>query len=254
MPRILATPCSDWSHSAFTWDGAHRAMVSTAIPGTTPFHVALRPADLCALVLPATGGAALAELAIGGLTVEELFGWLSDQTVALTGAPLPKPLEEAEEAALEPCMPGHRFDAGDSSALVELARYYVDATGALATVAGARADASPLRVWPHHLDIATLVTLDDSADAEEARSVGVGMQPGDGGYGEPYFYVTPWPYPATDALPELLSGGRWHTEGWVGALLLASDLVAGGTSPEQASRLEAFLGSAVGAVLGLLDR
>ncbi len=252
VPRVLAEPQPDWSHSALQWDGDQRAMLSNVIAGATPFRVALRPAELLVLLLPAAGDEALAELPVGGLTVEELFGWLSERSVALTGQALPKPLEEAEEGLPEPCSAGHRFDASDGSALAELERYYVDAAGALAAAAGSRAGASPLRIWPHHLDLATLITLDEGKDAEEARSVGVGMQPGDGGYAEPYFYVTPWPYPPAEGLPELAGGGRWHTEGWMGALLLGSDLAAAEGAAAQSAQLEAFLDSAVGGALGLL--
>jgi hypothetical protein len=252
VPRVLAEPQPDWSHSALQWDDAHRAMLSNAIPGATPFRVALRPADLHVLLLPSASGDAIAEVAVGGLTVEDLFTWLTERSMELTGQALPKPLEEAEEGLPEPCTAGHRFNADDGSALAELDRYYGDAAGALSAVVGARAGAAPLRIWPHHLDIATLITLDPGKDAEEARSVGVGMQPGDGGYAEPYFYVTPWPYPPAEGLPELAGGGRWHTEGWMGALLLGSDLVAADGAPAQAVQLDAFLNSAVGTALGLL--
>ena len=254
VPRVLAVPLPDWSHSAYTWDDSVRAMVSSALPGRTPFRVALRPAGLRALLLPLAGGEPIAEFAAGGRTIGDLFAWLGERAVELTGAPLPGPLEEADEYPPSPCTPDQRFEAGDATALGELERYYVDASAALGSVVGSRSDASPLRLWPHHLDIATLITLDSGVDPEEARSVGIGMQPGDDGYPEPYFYVTPWPYPATGLLPGLEGGGRWHTEGWTGALLPGSKLQAAGAASAQASMLEAFLRSAVGTVLELLER
>ncbi len=253
VPRSLASPLPDWSHSAYTWDDPLRAMVSAALPGRSPFRVALRPADLRVLVLPVGGDEPLAELAAGGRSLDELFSWLAERAAELTGAPLARPLAEAEEYPPPPCGAGRLLDAGDSSALAELARYYVAASAALGAVAASRDDASPLRLWPHHLDLATLLVLDPGLDPEEARSVGVGMQPGDEGYPEPYFYVTPWPYPPAASLPVLAGGGRWHTEGWMGALLLGSDLEAAPTAAAQASQLDAFLRSAVGAALGLLD-
>src|SRR5947208_2909581 len=55
----------------------------------------------------------------------------------------------------------------------ELARWFGDAALVLESVRAAnKGDA--VRCWPHHFDIATLITV--SADA----SVGIGMEPGDG--------------------------------------------------------------------------
>ena len=84
-------------------------------------------------------------------------------------------------------------------------------------------------------------------DPEEARSVGVGMTPGDGGYPEPYFYVTPWPYPNPEVLPRLATGS-WHTEGWTGAVLTGTEALAG----EVEERTRAFLAEAVEACMATL--
>ena len=120
--------------------------------------------------------------------------------------------------------------------------WFAAATSVLDPLAAAQPGASPVRVWPHHFDIATLVTL------AEGVSVGVGMSPGDGTYDAPYFYVTPWPYPETGALPELSRGARWHTDGWVGAVMPGSAL------PDTAQReaIVAALDEAYAACAGLL--
>jgi hypothetical protein len=72
-----------------------------------------------------------------------------------------------------------------------------------------------------------LTTIDEDKSAEEARSIGIGLSPGDGEYDEPYFYISPWPTPDIQKriLPDV-PAGKWHTEGWVGALLLASDFIS----------------------------
>ncbi|NNE17483.1 MAG: hypothetical protein HKN10_03295, partial [Myxococcales bacterium] len=61
---------------------------------------------------------------------------------------------------------------------------------------------------------------------EEARSIGVGFSPGDGSYDQPYFYVTPWPYPEASSLPRLTKGAEWHRSGWTGAVLTAERLLS----------------------------
>ena len=65
------------------------------------------------------------------------------------------------------------------------------------------------------------------------------MSPGDASYTEPYFYVTVWPYPEKEKLAELPIG-KWHTEGFVGAILTISDLLANSSPETQGERVLQF--------------
>jgi hypothetical protein len=78
-----------------------------------------------------------------------------------------------------------------------------------------------------------LITLDGSSGSEEARSIGVGFCTGDGSYDQPYFYVTPWPYPDTENLPPLAAGAHWHREGWTGAVLTAEHVISVPTDEQE---------------------
>jgi hypothetical protein len=51
------------------------------------------------------------------------------------------------------------------------------------------------------------------------------MTPGDEANHEPYYYVTPWPYPKEPPTPSL-TRGAWHTAGWFGAVLPARNAEA----------------------------
>jgi len=74
-----------------------------------------------------------------------------------------------------------------------------------------------VKVWPHHFDMAILHYL----NAED--SVGLGLAPGDDYYAQPYFYVTPYPYPPDHTIEETNPiVGHWHTEGFK-ALILTYD-------------------------------
>jgi hypothetical protein len=77
----------------------------------------------------------------------------------------------------------------------------------------------PLRCWPHHFDLATLIELG------EGRAIGAGLSPGDRHFAQPYFYVSPYPKPDTEHLPPLPPAGRWRTRGFFGAVATAVDLL-----------------------------
>jgi hypothetical protein len=91
--------------------------------------------------------------------------------------------------------------------------------------------------------VASLMTLDEGAGSEEARSIGVGFSLGDGSYDQPYFYVTPWPYPDTGDLPPLANGAQWHRSGWTGAVLTAERLISVPLAEQQRTAREALGGA-----------
>ncbi|HEV7822403.1 MAG TPA: hypothetical protein VGO84_14580, partial [Burkholderiales bacterium] len=81
-----------------------------------------------------------------------------------------------------------------------------------------------IQCWPHHFDMATVVSF-DAAGAENARSLGIGLSPGDHYYPQPYLYVSAYPAPKAATLPPLALG-HWHTEGFVGAIALGESILA----------------------------
>ena len=122
------------------------------------------------------------------------------------------------------------FDfSGDipSAELVALCSWYAAAAAALGSLVADVSDqlvSQPqVRCWKHHFDIAALCMLEEG-DPETARSIGVGMSPGDGAYSEPYFYASPWPAPPVDSLPPATAPLRWNTDGFVSLVVLTSDL------------------------------
>lgn len=119
---------------------------------------------------------------------------------------------------------GNPFEKQDSEALNTLKELYALTSKTLHSVFSNIASASEVRCWPHHYDLATLVTLVEHEDPEKAKSIGFGFSPGDGGYDEPYFYLTPWPYPAIESLYKLEQPAFWNTDRWTGGVLKASDL------------------------------
>jgi len=142
-----------------------------------------------------------------------------------------------------------QFDDAATDAFEELAALYSDAAMVLDEVAATTANTSPIRCWPHHFDIATLIEVAPARGDAPPRTISLGMEPGDGYYAEPYFYASMYPPPAADApRPSLAGGGSWHTREWIGAVLPASDLVVDG----QREQVEVFLHSAVQACSALV--
>lgn len=237
--QALAEPKDDDSHRGFRWlDGW---LVSARLRGMV--QVALRPSDFV-LALRDSKEVEIDRFVMRGRTLPQCQSWLELAIAgALDGAP---PELELPEWDLPLHGVGHGADFGpDPKALQALANWYANADFALSNLAFAHPEAGPVRGWPHHFDLAVLLTL--SADPAHPRTVGAGMTPGDSYYPEPYWYVSPWPYPDDSALPTL-GAGRWHTDRWTGAVLTYDETL--GPSPDldqSGPRVARFLDEAVAA-------
>jgi hypothetical protein len=136
-------------------------------------------------------------------------------------------------------------------ALSELKNYYANTEPLLQAIIAKTEDATATRIWPHHFDIATLIMLPGMKNGSPL-TVGVGLSPGDASYHEPYWYVSPYPYPDAASLPALDSDGFWHTQHWVGAVLHASRLAESVSAEAQQQQVESFLLAALGTSIALL--
>jgi len=252
--RQLLEHRPDFSEQSFRWAAMPRALAQDLVDGVWPFRTAIRPSTPAVLLLDANDRVT-AEMALDGRTLEELYAWLEREIPRRIGRALLQPLQRPGEGLPEhPVGQGETFSVIDAAAFSEVGRWFANACEVLSGVAQSNANASPVRCWPHHFDIATLISLDPGLSGEEARSIGVGMSPGDEGRAHPYFYVTPWPYPKDKELPALAGGGVWNTEGWVGAVLETPALLSAGLGDAQAKAAESFVESAVTACRTLLAK
>jgi len=238
----------DASHQSLTWLEDPGVLATAPTAGPTPVRGALRPDDLALLLLDGDG-ATLDSKPLAGATLGAALDWLRRAVERAVGSPVDELVRPDHELPHHPIADGEPFPGDDPAARAELARWFANAHGSLESLRAVRAAFAPVRCWPHHFDVASLWTLDRNADPERARSIGCGMTPGDASYPEPYFYVLPWPRPEASALPALADGGAWHTEGWTGAVLRASDVV---DHLDQAGRVMAFLDSGIEACSKLL--
>jgi len=155
--------------------------------------------------------------ALAGKTNGAAYAWLREAAAAAGLSP-PDEMAPPKEPPHEGIANGEPYPSEHAEAMVELARYFHITEPLLESARNGVSVSSPVRCWPHHFDLASLI------DRGEGRSVGVGMSPGDGSYAWPYFYVTPWPYPPADQLSRLSRGAHWHTTGWTGAVLGGPDV------------------------------
>ncbi|MEM9189775.1 MAG: hypothetical protein AAGF12_11400 [Myxococcota bacterium] len=193
----LTPPAADYRHTALTVTCG--GMLAGALVDDRRAAIDLRRLDLCWLQ-----GDTSKRFPLIGQTLSAGLGWLS----LAFGAELVRPTHE---------LPAHPVGEGAAFARRSpgLAQWFMNAELVLHAF-GQEHHVTP-RCWPHHLDIAVLIPLDEET-GEDARSIGVGMSPGDDTFDQPYFYVTPWPYPSAERLPTLVQGA-WHTEGFVAAVL-----------------------------------
>ena len=182
--RTLASPRPDHSHQSFTWSDVHEAFVQELIDGR--FRAGLRLRDLTLLLVV---DSRVHEFPLRGRTVEEGFRFYEER--------LGRTIERVPTSSgtLDP----------DGSELAAIARLYAQAAEILERLRARKPGASPVRLWPHHFDVAFLV-----------GTIGVGFLAGDDAIDEPYWYVYNTPMPAE--LPPL-SAGEWFHGSWTGAVL-----------------------------------
>ncbi len=245
-------PEPDFSHTNMEWFANLGALASNPASGDKPFRAALRFSDLALLLLD-RDRAVVDELPLDKRTIDQGYQWLAASIESITGDPLAKPLFRPEhELPSHAVAQGGRFSRGAAQPYQELARWYADADLLLRKVRADTRGASPVRCWPHHFDIATLIEVERGPDGAATKTIGVGMTPGDEYYAEPYWYVTPWPRPEGSQLPALAGNGQWRTEDWFGAVLPASRLLSE-PSDQQAQLVSDFARSAVAAGMKMLE-
>jgi hypothetical protein len=250
VARAEIPPLLDDSHTYLAWIPGAGLLAG----GLTPrgLRLGLRVAELTLVVLDGAGRHG-DELSLRGRTYDEGLAWAAQRLGgAARGAP---PYEMPAHAVAR----GAPFRGGDVAALAELARWFSSANRLLGAFAATSplpgGHSLPVRCWPHHFDIATLIELPRRTPMD-VRTVGLGLSPGDDAREEPYFYVTPWPYPEDPALPDLPPGAAWQRQGWFGAVLTSSAIfgVPDGSPGARERLVVSFLEAATRASAAMLGQ
>jgi hypothetical protein len=238
-------PTSDDSHPNLGWSDELGGLVARCVTSECAFRLVLRVGALELALIE--GGGERSALALEGKTLEQAFAWLGAAVGEVTELPPGGIQRTAYDLPKHPVATGAAFSREPAAAFAELADWLADGNASLGALAARMEGASDVRVWPHHFDVGLLAVLAGDAQGNATRTIGAGLSPGDESYPEPYWYVSPWPYPErAENLPALSAGGHWHTQGFTSAILTASELLAGG-SAAQSARAAAFLDDAVAA-------
>jgi len=231
------------THSNLGWNRDQGALVSHELRGKgQTLRVGLAIATMTLIVLH-DATVVIDRFALDGKRHADAGAWL-DSTLGAAGLALPGGATLPYAIPTHPVGDGAPYACGPQRGeFAVLANWFACADELLSAIQNAlpQGAASVARCWPHHFDIATLWTLGEG-DVQTAPSVGIGMCPGDIHYAEPYFYVTPWPRPASERLPPLPPPGDWHTKEFTSAVLAGAAIVA---LPDRAVRVRQFLDAAV---------
>ena len=211
---------ADDSHSNMGWLPSISCLVSHRLDKTNSVGFSFETASLLIL----DEARISAECPLQGATDTEAGRWLDTQLKELG-------LRETRHAVMPYQLEAvpTRYDF-DLQSLIALGRWFSIGFAILPIVIeqmeANTVNKPSVRCWPHHYDVGGLMLLDDD-DPETARSIGVGLSPGDNHYAEPYFYCNPWPVPPVQSLGEAPTGLRWHVDGFVSLIATATSLQSG---------------------------
>ena len=242
-------PRPDDSHTNLEWLPDFAALGTNWLESGQRLRFGLRPAEMSLIAL--NDKAVTSEIALDGRTMNDAVEWLRAALVAARYDGSRLTTKKHYEIPAHPVTSGAAFTREMPEKFAELGRSYADAHALATYIVETRAGASPPRCWPHHFDLATLITLPE-LPGRGTRTVGIGLSPGDASYAEPYFYVGPYPHPKPELLKPLGSLGTWHTQGFVAAVLPVSELARLPTAESQRDAVVGFANAALDASIAAL--
>jgi len=224
---------SDDSHTNLGWLDDISALASHPIRGSSSIQLAVRPHPFALLLLDNSEPSA--SFMLDRHTIADAAAWVRDNISkrGLDGSAFT--LAKHYTIPSHPVGDSAPFDARDMPAFDALSAWFSDSARVLEALVATTPNAAPVRCWPHHFDIATLV------EVAPGKTVGFGLEPGDVYYAEPYFYVNMYPSPSAPPTTELPGGGSWHSHEWIGAVLPGSRLEREG----QREQIDAFFAAAI---------
>lgn len=231
----------DDSHTNCEWSRSLKVLVGNLIGEKKELCLGLNIADFKLLLLK-ENWTIIEELNLNDKNLEAVLAWMKNN-FKNNGLDFNQfTLDKHYEIPVNHVSNGGRFTIENKQAFQELSDYFANADLILRNYIREMPNATPVRCWPHHFDIATLLNIGN----EKLQSIGIGLSPGDRNNPEPYFYVTLWPYPDLKkvSFKELIVGA-WNLEGWIGASLTATEILKTQNEKTQCETVVKFINESV---------
>ena len=250
--RAYVPPRPDDGHTNLGWNDTLGGFTTHRLKDGE--RLSLRIADLTLVLHGDERTASLNFFSLDGRTDAQARQWLGEQVCALGldthALDAPSPYDMPAHAVAQ----GSAYGVADlADGLVELAAWFANAEFLLVRLQRQmierKSTASDVRCWPHHFDLATLISF-PTRNADLTGYVGAGLSAGDKYYDEPYFYVSVYPKPDCAALPRLPKLGHWHTHEFTAAVAPAHRIIA---ANNQKAAAEEFLTAAVDIAIKILN-
>lgn len=140
---------------------------------------------------------------------------------------------------------GKYFSIGNKEAVRENILYRHHAGLIINEQAARFEDVEPVRIWPHHFDTGTFITLARNGKGDATKTIGLGWAIPDSMVAEPYFYLSFWSESQMEITDEFktLPSGEWMMPTWNGAVLKTSEISTKPTANEQYGLVKSFFES-----------
>ena len=239
----------DDSHTNCEWSRSLKAFVGSVFGEKNKISLGLNISDF-KLMLLKENWTIIDDFFLKDKNLEDVLSWLKNN-FEIQGLESNRfTLDKHYEITARTVSEGGKFLVENEKAFHELSDYYSNADLVIRAYISDLTNATPVRCWPHHFDIATLLNIGE----EKLQSIGIGLSPGDSNNPEPYFYVTMWPYPNIDEVSfAKIPVGNWNFEGWVGTSLLASEIVKKPDEKFQCDVVVEFIDKSVKAIKDALQ-
>ncbi|QDU35542.1 hypothetical protein KS4_36250 [Poriferisphaera corsica] len=213
----LLTNQPDDSHAALNFHADSAALSTQPLPNDYTLSLIL-PTPL--LMLTDASQNIITETPLLGLTIADALDWTARQLEHfLPSHPTPPDIQlrlRNYELPFHHVLEDEPFRLKYPHHFDEVARYFSFAHRLLDLFTRNLPNTSPIHVWPHHFDIATLIYLDPDMPPQKSRTIGLGLSPGDKHIPAPYLYITP--YPTNNINPNTLPTPPHHTA-WASTFL-----------------------------------
>lgn len=219
-------------------------LIGNELPGG--MRIALSLPDLKLIILDKQNHRR-SELVLAGKSKKQVFDQLK-QNLSDLGLDVSKFTNE-----LHYTLPDHELDknasfaTSDKKYIQENIFHRHNAEIVLIEIAAKYKKAELVRIWPHHFDTGSFVSLSYSADGGVSKSIGLGWAIPDSMVNEPYYYLSYWsesPVEDFNDLPDP-EAGEWIRSGWHGGVAKNTDIVNIPSAEGQLAYVRLFFDSGI---------